>query len=98
LLLYKSISDALQRTTYFFPIKLHTKNNNYHGEKKMKSKFISLAFLLVFALSTVAFADDGETNHGNKSQNPPPPAAASTSNSSNNLLTQIIDVLASLIK
>ena len=60
----------------------------------MKSKIISLAFLLVFALSTTAFADGetgqvgGETGQVGYSQ------SASTSN---DLLTQIITVIASII-
>ena len=54
----------------------------------MKTKIISLAFMLVFAFSTTAFAD-GETGSGNKSQDPPP--ATESSSSSSNFLTQIFD-------
>ena len=63
----------------------------------MKSKIISLAFLLVFAFSTSAFAD-GEIGSGNRTDpQPPPPSAAQSNSSSNDLLTQIITVIASII-
>ena len=62
----------------------------------MKSKIISLAFLLVFAFSTSAFAD-GEIGQGNRTDPPPPPPAAQSNNSSNDLLTQLIAVIASVI-
>ena len=62
----------------------------------MKSKTISLAFLLVFAFSTSALAD-GETGLGNRTQNPPPSTATQSNSSSANLLTQLIDAIKSII-
>ena len=62
----------------------------------MKSKLISLAFLLVFAVSTSAFAD-GEIGAGNLTDPPPPPLVSSVSNdTSNNLLTQILNAFFSV--
>ena len=60
----------------------------------MKSKIISLAFLLVFTFSTSAFAD-GETGQGNRTD-PPPPESSVTSDTSNDLLTQILSVINSV--
>ena len=63
----------------------------------MKSKLISLAFLLVFAFSTSAFAD-GETGIGSITDPPPPPPLVSSvsNDTSNNLLTQILNAFFSV--
>lgn len=64
----------------------------------MKTKIISLAFLLAFAFSTSALADDGETGQGTRVVQTPPPATVVQSNdSSDDLLTQILNAINSVI-
>jgi len=63
----------------------------------MKKNAFTLAFMLVFAFSTTAFAD-GELGNGNKTPVPPPPTAASTqTTSSSSLLTQILNVIYAIV-
>ena len=59
----------------------------------MKRKLFSLAFMLVFALSTSALAD-GEIGTGGRCNDDPPPA---TSQLINNLYTEIVNVIVTVV-
>lgn len=68
----------------------------------MKKNVITLAFMLVFA-STTVFAD-GELNHGTRTKEPEPkPTAVSTSNptaisnTSDTLLNQVLNIIYALV-
>lgn len=59
----------------------------------MKKNVLTLAFMLVFA-STTVFAD-GETGHGNRTSDPSP--SYSQTGSSNNLLDQVLNAIYTII-
>lgn len=63
-------------------------------ERKMKKNFMTLAFMLVFA-STTVFAD-GELNHGNRNVDPTTTPTSNYTNTTDIILNQILNIIYSV--